>query len=105
MNDREIFKKLAELKAQGIQVCLTTIIDTHGSTPREAGAKMIVCADGTTFGTVGGGCGESEVKSVALRCLLTTHTPETIEVSLEDALGTKGGDVCGGRMLLFIEPI
>jgi xanthine dehydrogenase accessory factor len=65
---------------------------------------MIICADGTLFGTVGGGCGESQVKSAALRCLLTTRKPETIEVSLLDDLGTKGGDVCGGRMRLFVEP-
>jgi xanthine dehydrogenase accessory factor len=66
---------------------------------------MILCADGTTFGTVGGGCGESQVKTAALRCLLSTHKPELIEVNLLDDLGTKGGDVCGGKMFMFIEPL
>ena len=105
MNDREIFQKMAELKDQGIAVCLATIIEAAGSTPREAGAKMIVCADGTVFGSVGGGCGESQVKSAALRCLLTTKKTELIEVSLLDDLGTKGGDVCGGTMRLFVEKV
>lgn len=105
MTDQEIFQKLAELKERNIPVCLATIIHTFGSTPRETGAKMIICADGTTYGTVGGGCGENQVKSAALRCLLTTQTPETVEVSLLDELGTKGGDVCGGKMLMFVEPI
>lgn len=105
MTDQEIFQKIAELKDKGIRICLATIVDAHGSTPREIGAKMIICADGTTYGTVGGGCGESQVKSAALRCLLTTQTPETVEVNLMDDLGTKGGDVCGGKMLMFVEPI
>ena len=105
MDDKEIFAQLAVLQTDGIDACLATIIQTVGSTPRNVGAKMIVCADGTTFGTVGGGCGEGEVKSAALRCLLTTHQAELIEVSLLDDLGTKGGDVCGGKMLMFVDLI
>ena len=105
MIDRATFQKLAELKRQGINAALATIVETSGSTPREVGAKMIICADGTLYGTVGGGCGESEVRSAALRCLLTTKAPELIEVSLLDDLGTKGGDVCGGKMQIFVEPI
>ena len=105
MTDQEIFRKIAELKDQGIAVCLATIVETSGSTPRGVGAKMILCADGTTYGTVGGGCGESQVKTAALRCLLTSQKPELIEVNLLDDLGTKGGDVCGGKMSMFIEPL
>ena len=104
MTDQEIFEKIQELQNKGIALCLATIIETSGSTPRQPGAKMIVCADGTLYGSVGGGCGESQAKSAALRCLLTTRKPETVEVSLLDDLGTKGGDVCGGKMLIFVEP-
>ncbi len=105
MIDREIFQKLTDLKSQGIDAVLATIVETAGSTPRGVGAKMIICADGTNYGSVGGGCGENEVRSAALRCLLTTQTPELVEVSLLDDLGIRGGDVCGGKMLLFVEPL
>ena len=105
MTDQEIFQKIIELKVQAIDVALATIVETTGSTPRGAGAKMIICADGTLYGSVGGGCGESEVRSAALRCLLTTKKPELLEVSLLDDLGTKGGDVCGGKMWMFVEPV
>jgi xanthine/CO dehydrogenase XdhC/CoxF family maturation factor len=105
MTDQEIFQKIDELKNQDTAVCLATIIETSGSTPRGIGTKMIVCADGTIYGSVGGGCGESQVKSAALRCLLTTQKPEILEVSLLDELGTKGGDVCGGKMTMFVEPV
>ncbi len=105
MTDREIFQKLAELNDLGINAALATIVETTGSTPREVGAKMIICADGSLYGSVGGGCGESEVKSAAFRCLLTTQKPELLEISLLDDLGTKGGDVCGGKMWILIEPV
>jgi len=105
MNDREIFQQMAKLKNSDIDAALATIVETTGSTPRGVGAKMIICADGTSYGTVGGGCGEKEVCSAALRCMLTTKKPELLEVSLMDDLGTKGGDVCGGKMWMFVELI
>ena len=105
MTDLEIFKKISELKQHNMAVCLATIIETTGSTPREVGAKMIICVDGTTYGTVGGGCGESQVRSAALHSTLVTQQPEIIEIDLTDDLGTKGGDVCGGRLWVFIEPL
>lgn len=105
MTDQEIFRKLAELKGRNIPVCLATIVETVGSTPREISAKMIICADGTLYGSVGGGCGEIKVRSAALRCILTAKKPELLEIDLTDDLGTKGGDVCGGKMLIFVEPL
>ena len=105
MIDKEIFQKIAELKNRGFPVCLATIVETAGSTPRETGAKMIVCVDGTIYGSVGGGCGEDQVRSAALRCMLSTQKPELVEVNLTDDIGTRGGDVCGGTMRIFVEPI
>lgn len=105
MTNREIFEKLAELRSRGIPSCLATITGTSGSTPRETGAKMIVCADGSIYGTVGGGCGENQVRSAALRCLVRTKRPELVEVDLTGDLGTGGGAVCGGKMVVFVEPV
>jgi xanthine dehydrogenase accessory factor len=105
MTDQEIFQKIAALRDRNVAVCLATIVETLGSTPREVGAKMIACVDGTMYGSIGGGCGESQVKSVALRCMLTTKKPELLEVDLTDDLGIRGGDVCGGKMWIFVEPM
>ena len=104
MNDKEIYTQLDVFKKSGLASCLATIINTTGSTPREVGAKMIVCSDGTSYGTIGGGCGEKQVLSAAIRCLLEDKKPEIVEVDLTDDLGVKGGDVCGGKMLVFVEP-
>ena len=104
MSDREVFEKLAGVADHGTPVCLATIVETQGSTPREVGAKMLIFADGTTFGSIGGGCGENQVRSTAYQCLLVGKKPRIVEVDLTDDLGTKGGDVCGGRMWVYVEP-
>lgn len=104
MTDQEIFQKLTELKDRRIPFSLATIVKTLGSTPRETGAKMIIGADGSMYGSVGGGCGENQVRSVAMRCSVTTRKPEMVEVDLTDDIGTKGGAVCGGKMWVFVEP-
>jgi len=104
MTDKELFEKLAALRDRQIPACLATIVKTAGSTPRAVGAKMIICADGTTFGSVGGGCGENRVRTTAFQSLLKTIEPRLLEVDLSDDLGTKGGDVCGGKMWLFVAP-
>jgi xanthine dehydrogenase accessory factor len=103
MTDHEIFRKLAELQDMGVPVCLATIIETSGSTPREIGAKMMVCVDGTTYGSVGGGCGENKVRSAALRCILNTGKPELLEIDLTKDLSARNGDVCGGKMWIFVD--
>lgn len=45
---------IAELEA-GEPFALVTLVGEHGSTPRSAGARMLVRRDGSTAGTIGGG--------------------------------------------------
>ena len=61
----EFFRRLAEILRQNRMAVLATVIETKGSTPREIGAKMIVCAGGDIFGTIGGGAGEAKVIETA----------------------------------------
>lgn len=82
---------------------LATVIRTQGSMPRHAGSKMLICADGSIIGTIGGGAMESLVIQEALTALqdgqtrLKTYTLN----NLED--GDPG--VCGGTADIFIEPL
>jgi xanthine dehydrogenase accessory factor len=48
----DILDKIQKLKAQNVACVLVTIIATKGSTPRETGAKMLVCGDGSVYGTI-----------------------------------------------------
>ena len=59
---------LQEWLERGKGVVLVTIAEARGSTPREAGARMLV-AHGVTLGTVGGGRLEWQAMETARRLL------------------------------------
>ena len=65
----EVYREITRLIEQGRRGALATIIGTHGSTPGKEGAKMLVRDDGSTVGTVGGGCTEAEIQQLALEAL------------------------------------
>lgn len=100
----ESYEDLKRLYDRGAQAVVATIVRTRGSTPREVGARMIVEADGTSMGTVGGGCGEAEVWSEAME-VFETGQPKLIEVDLLHDHDQEGGRACGGLMYVFIEPL
>jgi len=65
---------------------------------------MLVFADGSQFGTLGGGCVEAEVKRRALR-LLDQGQTELLTFQLDDNYGWDDGLICGGRMKMLVDPI
>lgn len=69
----EVLSKLEVLLGAGETVALATIVATHGSAPREPGAKLLYRRDGQIVGTVGGGCGEAEVCRAAADALDTSQ--------------------------------
>lgn len=82
---------------------LATIIRYRGHCPREVGAKMLVYRDGRTHGSVGGGCGEAEVRRIALDVIDTGHQV-THTVDLLDDPSLPEGSVCGGKFEVLIQP-
>jgi xanthine dehydrogenase accessory factor len=100
----EILKEIAAVLKGQQPGALATIVKTKGSTPRKAGAKMVVRSDGTAMGTICGGCVEAEVYAEALRAMETGACKlMTFHLTADDAseLGMK----CGGTMEVFIEPL
>lgn len=71
---------------------------TQGSTPREAGATMIVGVAGTA-GTIGGGQLEFYCIDLA-RALLDGGPAQVIDIPL----GPQMGQCCGGRVRVAMEP-
>lgn len=98
----ELIFKAGETLSTGQPVVCATIIATKGSTPRKAGAKMLVLPGGTCLGTIGGGCGEAAVKREALM-LFDTGGARVYRVMLDAATAEEEGMVCGGRMDVFLE--
>ena len=66
----EILRAVAGLR-EGEKGILATVIDVSGSGYRLPGARMLILADGETFGTVSGGCLETDVLERAKKVLAT----------------------------------
>ena len=62
---------------------VATVSETTGSTPRSAGATMLIRPDGSMVGTIGGGCGEAEVWQGAMDTM-QDGKPRTIVVDLTE---------------------
>jgi xanthine dehydrogenase accessory factor len=100
---RTVFEELKDANQRGESVALVTILETQGSTPQKAGAKMVVGRDGRLRGTVGGGCVENEILSRARRTIETRRCK--IEEFDFNADEDENGLICGGSMKVFIEPV
>jgi xanthine/CO dehydrogenase XdhC/CoxF family maturation factor len=100
--DEAILTALSTQQESGGAAVLVTIIATRGSTPRKAGSKMLVCADGKTVGTIGGGCAEAEIKLQALLAMDMKRSFIYTVNMLDDVAGAEGM-VCGGVLDAFIQ--
>ncbi len=61
----DIFEEIVQLRKAGRKGALATIIEVQGSIPSHESARILIRDDGSIAGTVGGGCVEAEVWSVA----------------------------------------
>jgi xanthine dehydrogenase accessory factor len=101
---KNIFEKVLEVQTCHKASALVTVIKTEGSTPRNAGSKMIVLANGEIIGSVGGASVEALVVDKAKeciksgKCLIDSH-------NLNDPLNKDTGMICDGMMEFFIEPL
>ncbi|MEX1231452.1 MAG: XdhC/CoxI family protein [Planctomycetaceae bacterium] len=101
---RHILTELLDALRAGRPVAYTALVETRGSTPQKAGAVMLVYADGSQVGTLGGGCVEAEVKRKALQ-ILDEGTPELLTFQLDSDYGWDDGLICGGRMKMIVDPL
>lgn len=101
---REVLEAALRADESGEPAALVTIVSTEGSTPRKAGAKMLVFADGRAVGTIGGGCVEAEVTWRARQAIQERRVTTASFELTGDATG-EDGLLCGGRMQVLIEPV
>lgn len=95
---RNIWDTAADLAAGSRAFVMVTVIRAKGSTPRNAGARMIWLPEAGFVGTVGGGQFEHLVLADARRCYesrsCTVHSY---------TLGADADQCCGGVMEVFFE--
>src|SRR5436309_4288765 len=103
---RELLAELTTALEQRRPLVYCALVETRGSTPQKAGASMLVFADGSQRGTLGGGCVEAEVKQRSLRTLGgDAGRPEVLSFNLDDNYGWDDGLICGGRMTILADPL
>jgi len=88
----------------GRPVGVCCIVETRGSTPQVPGATMLVRADFSTVGTLGGGCVEAEVRQRAFQHLQARQTA-LMDFVLDHDESHDDGLICGGRMIVAMQPI
>lgn len=97
----DYYNELINAYESGQSFASAVIVETQGSTPRHPGTKMIVFADGSFNGTIGGGEMEQRVLHDALDCI-QADKPLLRDYELVHANGQTG--MPGGRIRVFIDP-
>lgn len=99
---KKLFTALAEELARGRGAAVVSIVASSGSTPRGAGAKMLVRGDGSTLGTIGGGAVEFRAQAVAEEAI-RTRSSRFQEYRLSAGQIADIGMICGGDVRLYIQ--
>ncbi|MBI1746619.1 MAG: XdhC family protein [Acidobacteria bacterium] len=99
-----IYEEIVRIRQRGERAALATIIGRKGSVPRKDAAKMLIRQDGSSLGTIGGGCTEAEVWREALN-VMREEKAKTLSFELMEDEPTESGLLCGGTMEVYIEPI
>lgn len=100
----DILDTLNEWIGQQRHIALATVVQTWGSSPRKAGAKMGISVDMAMTGSVSGGCVEAAVVEEALASLQDGR-PRLLHFSVSDDKAWNVGLACGGSMSVFVEPL
>ncbi|MDC7126164.1 MAG: XdhC family protein [Spirochaetales bacterium] len=94
---KKIIEKLLERCREGKNSILVTVISNNGSTPRNAGACMIVTKKGLLTGTIGGGMLEYKATEIAIK-KLSEKKGELIKYRLTKEETASLGMICGGNV-------
>ena len=98
----EILDETLELLEAGRAFALVTLVADQGSTPRAAGAEMLVREDGSIAGTIGGGLIEHSMMQAAAEALAERRSRRA-RADLSGADLTSGDKmVCGGAAEVLI---
>jgi xanthine dehydrogenase accessory factor len=100
----DLFEEIVRMRRAGQRGALATIVHTNGSIPSYESSRMLVREDGSSLGTVGGGCVEADVWAAA-REVMHKEAPRKLVFHLNNEATYDNGLICGGTVEIFIEPI
>lgn len=96
-----VFAEAHRLEERGEAFAFAFVIESQGSVPRNSG-RMIIRADGSTIGTIGGGFLEAQVIKEALEAF-AEGCSRTVRMELTREGGEGEGMVCGGTVAVRID--
>lgn len=104
MNDA-VLEAAREWARSGSRFALATVVGVRGSTYRGLAARQLIGDDGTSVGTVSGGCLDADLRQVALR-VIESGRSERVEFDLtaDDEAIWGWGVGCNGATDLLVEP-
>lgn len=101
---RDILPDLDHWHAENKSIALATVIQTWGSSPRRAGAKMAITPEGGITGSVSGGCVEGAVFEEGVEALKKKQ-PKLLHFGVADETAWEVGLACGGSIDIFVKPL
>jgi xanthine dehydrogenase accessory factor len=102
MSVQELFKTMLAKTGAGEDTVLATVVADAGSSPRSAGAHMLVDSAGRVCGTIGGGAVEYRAVDYA-RLLLERRQSQCKTYRLRRNDEEELGMLCGGDMEVFFQ--
>ncbi len=101
---RDILIDLERWVGEGQAVALATVVQTWGSSPRAAGAKLAATLAGAMTGSVSGGCVEGATVEVGQE-VLRAGRARLIHYGVADETAWEVGLACGGSVDVFVQPL
>lgn len=101
---RDILPDLDRWRSEDQAIALATVVQTWGSSPRRAGAKMALTLDGKITGSVSGGCVEGAVYEAGVD-VLKSNRPQLLHFGVADETAWQVGLACGGSIDIFVKPL
>ncbi|MCZ7588441.1 MAG: hypothetical protein M5U27_06165 [Gaiella sp.] len=101
---KEILPEVEAWREAGEKVVVATVVATRRSAPRPVGTSLAVSESGKMYGSVSGGCVESDVYSNAME-VMQTGQPKLLHYGITDDQAWEVGLPCGGEIDVFVEAV
>lgn len=101
---KDVLEDIARLRANGERIAIATVVASRRSAPRPVGSKLVVSESGEIFGSVSGGCVESDVYANAQE-VIASGEAKLVSYGFTDDQAWAVGLPCGGEIDVFIEPL
>lgn len=100
--NQDLWLDLSAKLRRGMPLAVATIATSDGSTPRSAGAKMLVDPTGLVAGTLGGGAAEAKALDIAQETI-ADGKPRLFTIDMSGTAKSGADLICGGVVRIFVQ--